>query len=223
LSEVDIPLRPAVSIADGDLGPWPLASVLRDQRAAEVDLGALSDRLSGRFWDDEPVRQALALPIPAPTHDRLAGLLVAGVSSRRILDDAYRTFFDLVAGHIGAAIADARAYQDISDRKRAEEERARLLESAQEARRRAEDANRLKDEFLATVSHELRAPLNSINGWAQLLRAGGLNDEEVARGLETIERSARSQNQTINDLLDVSRIIIGKMRCRPCPARLDHQ
>jgi len=82
---------------------------------------------------------------------------------------------------------------------------------AEDARRVAEDANRLKDEFLSTVSHELRTPLTAINGWALMLRAGRLDAAQAARALETIVRSARSQNQLIDDLLDVSRIITGKM------------
>jgi signal transduction histidine kinase len=93
-----------------------------------------------------------------------------------------------------------------------EAKRQQLLASEQAARRAAEDANRLKDEFLSTVSHELRTPLTAINGWALMLRAGRLDAEQSARALETIVRSAKSQNQLINDLLDVSRIIAGKMR-----------
>jgi signal transduction histidine kinase/CheY-like chemotaxis protein len=84
-------------------------------------------------------------------------------------------------------------------------ENARLYRSAQEA-------NRLKDEFLATVSHELRTPLTAIMGWAYLLRAGQIDDSRAASALETIERNARSQAQIIDDLLDVSRIITGKLR-----------
>ncbi|HEU4386317.1 MAG TPA: ATP-binding protein, partial [Blastocatellia bacterium] len=76
----------------------------------------------------------------------------------------------------------------------------------------AENANRIKDEFLATLSHELRSPLNAILGWVVLLRQGKLGAEASARALETVEFSARSQNRMINDLLDVSRIISGKLR-----------
>jgi PAS domain S-box-containing protein len=110
--------------------------------------------------------------------------------------------------------------RDVTERKRAEEERARLLESERAARRQAEEASRLKDEFLATLSHELRTPLNSISGWAGLLRTSTFTDEQAERALETIERSARSQNQLINDLLDVSRIITGNMRLDVEPVRL---
>jgi PAS domain S-box-containing protein len=101
---------------------------------------------------------------------------------------------------------------DISDRTKAESERIQLLDSERAARAEAERANRLKDEFLATVSHELRTPLNAILGWAQLLTTGKSTDEDLAYGLETIERNARAQAQLVEDLLDMSRIISGKIR-----------
>ncbi len=101
-----------------------------------------------------------------------------------------------------------------------EARRQQLLASEQDARRAAEDANRLKDEFLSTVSHELRTPLNAINGWALMLRAGRLDAAQSARALETIVRNAKSQNQLIDDLLDVSRIITGKMRLDAAPLKL---
>ncbi len=81
-----------------------------------------------------------------------------------------------------------------------------------EARRQAEFANRLKDEFLATLSHELRTPLNAVLGWSQVLQTRNLGEVETRKALATIERSARAQNQLIDDLLDVSRIITGKLR-----------
>ena len=76
----------------------------------------------------------------------------------------------------------------------------------------AEEANRLKDEFLAVLSHELRTPLNAILGWARMLRAGTIGPDDVPRALETIERNAQAQAQLIEDLLDVSRIVSGKLR-----------
>jgi PAS domain S-box-containing protein len=112
-------------------------------------------------------------------------------------------------GQVVAASAIAR---DMTGRKRAEEERQRLLESERAAREEAEEASRLKDEFLATVSHELRTPLTAIHGWALLLASGQLDAAGAARAVEIIERNARAQQQIINDLLDVSRIISGKMR-----------
>jgi PAS domain S-box-containing protein len=104
---------------------------------------------------------------------------------------------------------------DITGQKRVEEERARLLASERAARERAESASRAKDEFVAMVSHELRAPLNSILGWTQLLGSGKLDQLESARAVESIERGARSQVQLIGDLLDVSRAITGKLVLSP--------
>ena len=92
------------------------------------------------------------------------------------------------------------------------EERSRLLASEKLARNEAERANRLKDDFLATVSHELRNPLNAILGWAHMLRLGKLTLPNAERAVETIYRNAKSQAQLVSDLLDVSRIISGKLR-----------
>ena len=79
----------------------------------------------------------------------------------------------------------------------------------------AETANRAKDEFLATLSHELRTPLTAILGWSHIIRENQLDESQLTRGLETIERNARSQSQLIDDLLDVSRIITGKLEIEP--------
>ena len=114
------------------------------------------------------------------------------------------------------------AIVDITERKRAEQERAEILAREQEARRQAEDANRLKDEFLATLSHELRTPMTAIIGWVHLLRGGMLDEESVGRALETIERNARSQAQLIEDLLDISRVITGKVRLETHRVELIH-
>jgi len=92
------------------------------------------------------------------------------------------------------------------------EDRSRLLSNENMARREAERANRLKDEFLATISHELRNPLNAILGWAHLMRLGNLTPANTERAVETIYRNAKSQAQLVADLLDVSRIISGKLR-----------
>lgn len=109
---------------------------------------------------------------------------------------------------------------DITASVRAQEERALLLQSERDARAQAEHANRLKDEFLATVSHELRTPLNAIVGWARLLRSGQLDSSSLAHAFEVIERNAWSQKQIIEDMLDVSRIITGKLRIGLVPLEL---
>jgi PAS domain S-box-containing protein len=100
---------------------------------------------------------------------------------------------------------------DLTERQRAAAEREHLLEQANAARAEAEYANRLKDQFLASLSHELRTPMHAILGWMQLLRGGALRASEREQALTTIERNARLQNQLINELLDVSRAISGKL------------
>src|SRR5882672_7647981 len=104
---------------------------------------------------------------------------------------------------------------EITERKQAEEGRAQLLIREQAARAEAEHANGTKDEFLATLSHELRTPLSAILGWSHLVRTGKLDEPQMSRAFETIERNARSQSQLIDDLLDVSRIITGKLQIEP--------
>ncbi|HEX2255009.1 MAG TPA: hybrid sensor histidine kinase/response regulator [Thermoanaerobaculia bacterium] len=102
-------------------------------------------------------------------------------------------------------------------RRRAEAEREALLAAERAARQEAEEANRLKDEFLATVSHELRTPLNAISGWANLLAMPELGAEKRQRGVETIRRNARALSQLVDDLLDVSRVVSGRMRLEVRP------
>src|SRR5258708_3295985 len=112
----------------------------------------------------------------------------------------------------GRVVGASKVARDITDRIRAEKELERLLASEKEAREQAELANRLKDDFLAVVSHELRSPLNAITGWASLMRTGRLDKEQSARAVQTILRNAQSQNQLLGDLLDVSRIVSGRLR-----------
>ncbi|XHX77400.1 MAG: ATP-binding protein [Stenomitos frigidus ULC029] len=103
--------------------------------------------------------------------------------------------------------------EDLTERKQVEEARAQVIQE-QIARREAEAANRMKDEFLAVLSHELRTPLNSILGWSRLLRGQQLDEETITRALETIERNALAQAQLVNDILDVSQIVRGKLRLK---------
>jgi PAS domain S-box-containing protein len=185
------PLPIAVSISDNNVGsPWPLASVLQTKRAVECpDLDALGAWLPGGPWP-EPTRQALVLPIHA-VQDQLAGLLVVGVSPRRPLDAEYRTFFDLVAGHIATAIADARTYE-------AERQRAEALA----------ELDRAKTAFFSNVSHEFRTPLT--------LLLGPLEDElrenpPARERLEVAHRNALRLVRLVNTLLDFSRIEAGRI------------
>ena len=109
---------------------------------------------------------------------------------------------------------------DITGAVQAEIERAELLQRESHAREQAEEASRLKEEFLATVSHELRTPLNAVVGWSRLVRSGQLDKEGTSHALEVIERNASAQRQIIEDLLDVSRIITGKLRINTQPVDL---
>ena len=110
--------------------------------------------------------------------------------------------------------------RDITERKRAEEEREVLLESAQTAHAEADLANNIKDEFLAILSHELRTPLTSILGWSKLLTDGNLDEQKSKRAIDSIVRNAQAQRQLIDDLLDISRIITGNLRLDVRPVEL---
>jgi PAS domain S-box-containing protein len=120
----------------------------------------------------------------------------------------------------GRIIGASKVARDITARKRADGEREELIEREEAARRTAEEANRLKDDFLATVTHELRNPLNSIVGWAALLRSSKLDEEKSVRAVDAILRAAQAQDQIISDLLDVARIINGRLRLDIRPLQL---
>jgi PAS domain S-box-containing protein len=117
----------------------------------------------------------------------------------------------------GAAAGSIRTFRDISQRKRIEAEREALLVSERMARTAADRANRLKDEFLTTLSHELRTPTTGILGWVRLLKTGRLSDAETRHALEALERSSRSQATVLEDLLDTSRIVRGTLRLEVRP------
>ena len=120
----------------------------------------------------------------------------------------------MLAAGIGGQIG------QFTERRRAEEERAELLKRERTARADSERANRLKDEFLATLSHELRTPLNAVIGWSRMLGSGRLDPESSKHALEVIERNAWAQKQIIEDILDVSRVITGKLQLNLGPVDL---
>lgn len=120
----------------------------------------------------------------------------------------------------GQAVGVQGIAREITERKRLEEERDALLAREQEARQYAESMSRLKDDFLAMISHELRAPLTAILGWAQMLRSGTLDRASAERALLTIERNAKSQAHLVGDLLDASRIATGKLNLESRPVEL---
>ena len=137
------------------------------------------------------------------------------VRFRRASDNVYRWHLLRAvpdrddAGNLSGWIGTAT---DIEEHKRSEQARIDLLAQEREARAEAQSANRMKDEFLATVSHELRTPLTAILGWTRIIRGGKLDPARFIRGLDVIERNGRAQAAIIDDILDVSRIITGKLR-----------
>ncbi|MGK3994946.1 hybrid sensor histidine kinase/response regulator [Sorangium sp. So ce1024] len=120
----------------------------------------------------------------------------------------------------GSVTGVVSSFFDVTAQKQAEAERRALLAAAQAARREAETASHLKDEFLATMSHELRTPLTAVLGWIRMLRTGKLADDRRERALETVERNAQAQAQLVDDLLDISRIMAGKLRLDVKPVEL---
>ena len=142
----------------------------------------------------------------------------------RRADGGYADVFDrgyVLRDAAGRGVRMIGAMQDLTERKRAEQRREELLKIEQDARAEAERASKIKDEFLATLGHELRTPLNAIMGWSQLLGSGTPSEEDVREGVEVIERNARAQTQIVEDLLDMSRIISGKVRLDVQPVDLE--
>ena len=164
----------------------------------------------------------------APTE----ALMQAAIANREGFDCEYRIVWadqslhwvsasaQLQCNPAGEPIRIVGMVVDITDRKRIEAERLAILERERNAREAAESANRIKDEFLAVLSHELRSPLNPILGWTRLLRTRKFDEAATDRALETIERNAKLQTQLIEDLLDVSRILRGKMTLKVSPVKL---
>ena len=140
---------------------------------------------------------------------------VCKVHSRVIPAESYADLSDPNARLRAIALLQQKAESleaEVKERRLVEERLRLALVGEQMARAEAETANRMKDEFLATVSHEIRTPLNAIIGWSHLLRTGRLDEAAAARAVETIDRNAKSQAQLIEDILDVSRMITGKLR-----------
>ena len=135
-------------------------------------------------------------------------VLIAKHGAETCIDDSGAPIMDADGRLVGAVLI----FRDITERRRVEQERAKLLASERAAREHAETASRAKDEFVAMISHEIRSPLTAIMGWTQMLKKGKLNEAETARAIDTIERNAKNQVQLVEDLLDVSRVITGKLR-----------
>ena len=155
-----------------------------------------------------PVRSYLAVPVISRSGEAIGGLFF-GHSQTAVFTDRTERLVVGIAAQASVAVDNARLYDDV---KRAADERARLLEAERATRVELERVGLMKDEFLATLSHELRTPLTAVLGWAELLLEQSTEDAELTRGLETIARNARAQAKLIEDLLDMNRIISGKIR-----------
>ncbi|MGJ7916259.1 ATP-binding protein [Massilia sp. LXY-6] len=169
-----------------------------------------------RFKDGTPsglpashptVRSYLAVPVVAHSGEVL-GTMFFGHPEAGVFTERTERIVRGIAAQAAVAIDNARLYEGAQ---RAAEERKVLLENERLARAEAERTSQMKDEFLATLSHELRTPLSAILGWAQVLRRGGRDQNDLQKGLQTIERNARAQAQLIEDLLDMSRITSGNV------------
>ncbi|MGH9966273.1 MAG: CHASE domain-containing protein [Pyrinomonadaceae bacterium] len=143
---------------------------------------------------DNGLRPECSLVIPMAVMGRIVGTIEVQSYQRTAYREEHVTAMRMAANLAAVAIQNVQ-----------------LLERESNARAAAEESNRLKDEFLATVSHELRTPLTAILGWSRMLEAGAINDPMASRALETIRRNAKAQSQIIDDILDVSRIITGKL------------
>ena len=153
--------------------------------------------------EDNGLRPQSSLVVPMATMGRIVGTVEVQSYENHAYCEEHVTAMKMAANLAAVAI-----------------ENMRLLQFETRAREAAEEASRLKDEFLATLSHELRTPLTAILGWASMLRGGGLGEQNFKTAVEIIERNARTQQQIVDDILDVSRIITGQLRFDAEPADL---
>lgn len=200
--------------------------VSRWTESAEALFGWKADEVIGKHVNEwQFVFSEDVDAVDLVTDRQRAGLEVQGVLYNRnytkdgsvVHCEWYNSVLHDESGHLVSVLS---LVLNVTARKKAEEENAALLVRERNARRHAEEADRLKDEFLATLSHELRTPLTSILGWASMIRNGEVEGSSAERAIETIERNARSQARLIDDLLDVSRIITGNLRLDLNPLNL---
>jgi len=215
-----------------DLSQQHLAAIVQDADDAIISKNLESivtswnpaaERIFG-YTAEEMIGQSILRIIPADLASEETDFInrirkgerVVHHETRRVCKDGKTIHVSLTVSPIrdtdGNIIGASKIARDITDKKMLEQQAADALEDARRARHQAELASRTKDEFLAMVSHELRTPLTSVVGWVRMLRAGNLPPERVEQALEVIDRNIRSQAQLIEDLLDISRITMGKLR-----------
>ncbi len=181
-----------ISLGDGPSGHWPLADA--SAMAKTMVIRAPGDpALTSTFWS-EPVTEVVIVPITTAAEERPSAFLVAGANPRRRVDTTYQSFFELAAGHIGTAIATARAYED---------ERHRVEALA--------EIDRAKTAFFSNVSHEFRTPLTLMLGPLEDALAEAVEPARAAPRLEVAQRNALRLLRLVNALLDFSRIEAGRV------------
>jgi PAS domain S-box-containing protein len=199
----------------------------------DIDLGTGAAAFSGRLyemlgyrWEERPATSRMWIErIHRDDRPRVEAALQAAIAGGTLFQCEHRILRandgeERWLAPLGNVQPDAQGrlarvigvVMDVTPRKRLEARREELLAHESTARSEAETAARLKDQFLATLSHELRTPMSAVLGWLQLLRSGRLDAVQTQHALDTIERNARLQNQLINDMLDVSRIVTGRLR-----------
>ena len=192
------------------------AELLRQHRNARhtpiILVTAHADGVQSARGYELGVVDYIQVPVVAPVMRAKVGVFLDLFLTRAALARANQELESRVAERTAELVlSNERLRAEIEERLRAENEREELLARERLLRGHAEELSRLKDQFLATMSHELRTPLNAIFGWITLLRTGRLDEATQARALETIERNARAQKRLVEDLLDVSRIVTGKL------------
>jgi PAS domain S-box-containing protein len=205
-----------------DSSPLPIAvfqpdgSVVRWNRAAERLFGLHAEDVEGRTLDAQNLPDWLA------NVHHVGDWLQSGsaVEHAYLRSDGASIDVAMFAAPLEGADGYVAIFEDVTLRKQFERERNEWLARERDARTEAEAANRLKDEFLATLSHELRTPLNAILGWVQILRQEAIDTEKRAHALDIIERNASAQQQIINDILEVSQIVRGRLRLEMQPVEV---
>jgi PAS domain S-box-containing protein len=191
--EVDISAFPPIELTvDGG----PNSQAVFGRKSVVMD--HYMDEMRGRphiIANENGIEPNSSLAVPMAVMDRVIGTLEVQAYESNAFKREHVIALEMVANLAAVSI-----------------ENVRLIETEAHARQEAEAANRMKDEFLSVLSHELRTPLNAMLGWVRMLRAGVLDEERSAKALEVIERNTRQQGSLIEDLLDVSRIISGRMR-----------
>jgi PAS domain S-box-containing protein len=225
---VATPVRPGVpanapAYLAAIVGSSDDAIISKDLNGIIQSVNAAAERMFG-YRADELIGHNIRILIPPERQDEedlILGRIRRGervdhFETVRVAKDGRRVEMSLSVSPVrddsGVVIGVSKIARDITEQKRAIAERERLLEAERAARAEAERASRVKDEFLAMVSHELRTPLNAILSWTELMIRGRDDPKILERGLDVVARNTRVQAQLISDLLDISRIVAGKLR-----------